>query len=453
MKTKKIPGPLVNTAIKGANDLRSSPLDYIQQMDKDYPGIANWQLLHLNIVHLSDPQLIRAVLQTNQKQYVKNTSYKQLKHILGNGLVTSEGDLWKRQRKLVQPSFHKQSIYNFFNVMLACANEMTEEWKEKIKTNEKIDFSQEMMAITLQIIGKTMLSTDVKAKAGTVGESLTYLLKAVEKRALKAVNLPLWLPTSSHTKFKKERAVLDKIIYSIIDERRRTKEKKHDLLDMLMESRYEDTGEAMPDDLLKDELMTIFLAGHETTASALTWTFYLISQHPEVYKKLKLEVDEIVGDGEITFDHFQKLKYTKACLNESMRLYPPIWMIGRRATEDNMVGEYLIKKNTDILISPYIVHHHPNYWKNPEKFDPERWETDEVKQMDKFTYFPFAAGPRMCIGNNFALFEADIIITKVIQHFSFEYLGAVPPPMDASITLRVKSKTGMPMKVTSLKKQ
>jgi len=196
--------------------------------------------------------------------------------------------------------------------------------------------------------------------------------------------------------------------------------------------------------------MTIFLAGHETTASALTWTFYLISQHPEVYKKLKKEIDEVVGNGEMTFQHFQQLKYTKACLNEGMRLYPPVWMIGRRAIEDNMIGDYLIKKDTDILISPYIVHHHPNYWKNPETFDPDRWETEEVKQMDKFVYFPFAAGPRMCIGNNFALFEADIIITKVIQNFSFDYLGQIPPPMDASITLRVKGWHGMPMRVKEL---
>jgi cytochrome P450 len=447
---KKIPGPKHNAFIKGASEMQKSPLVYMQKMDEAYPGIANWKLLHLNIIHLSDPKLIRAVLQTNQKQYVKNTAYKQLKLILGNGLVTSEGELWRRQRKLIQPSFHKQSVYNFFNTMLASTNEMVNEWKEKLKTKKEIDFSQEMMGITLQIIGKTMLSADVKMEAKNVGNSIAYLLKAIDQRAMKAINLPLWMPLPSHFKFKSERKVLDDIIYKIISERRKTKEKKDDLLDMLMESRYEDTGEAMPDELLKDELMTIFLAGHETTASALTSTFYLISQHPKVYEKLKKEIDEVVGKEEMTFRHFQQLKYTKACLNEAMRLYPPVWMVGRRALEDNMVGDYLIKKDTDILISPYIVHHHPDYWKNPETFDPDRWETEEVKEMDKFTYFPFAAGPRMCIGNNFALFEADIIITKIIQNFSFEYLGQIPPPMDPSITLRVKVGHGMPMRVSVL---
>jgi|ERR1019366_3955585 cytochrome P450 len=445
MKGKKIPGPELNAIFGGAGTMAKNPLMFLSGLDKNYPGIVNWKLLHLNIVHISDPKLVRVVLQTNQKQYVKNSAYKQLKLVLGNGLVTSEGELWKRQRKLIQPSFHKQYIFSLFDKMLGCTNEMIEEWKVKAKKDGIIDFADEMMKITLQIIGKTMLSADVKAEAKSVSVALGYLLKAVDQKAARALNIPLWVPTSSNFKFKRERKILDEIIYKIINDRRKTGPKNGDLLDMLMESRYEDTGEPMPNNLLRDEVMTIFLAGHETTASALAWTFYLISQHPEVYKKLKQEVKEIVGDGEITFQHLQQLKYTKACLNEGMRLYPPVWVIGRRALEDNMVGDYLIKKGTDILISPYIVHRHPDYWTNVDAFDPDRWETEEVKEMDKFAYFPFAAGPRMCIGNNFALFEADIIITKIIQNFDFEYIGEKAPKMDPSVTLRVKG--GMPMKI------
>ncbi len=445
MEGKKIPGPQGNIIFGGAGEMQKNPLNYLMNMDKNYPGIANWQLLHLNIVLLSDPKLIRVVLQTNQKQYIKNSAYKQVELLLGQGLVTSEGELWKRQRKLIQPSFHKQSIFNLFEDMLGCTNETIAEWKEKVKKAENIDFAEEMMKITLQIIGKTMLSTDVKAEAGSVNVSLGYLLKAIDHRATQALNFPLWVPTKNNFKFKKERKVLDEIIYKIINERRKSGSKGHDLLDMLMESKYEDTGEHMPDNLLRDEVMTIFLAGHETTAAALAWTFYLIATHPEVYKKLKQEVKDVVGDGEITFQHLQQLKYSKACLNEAMRLYPPIWIIGRRALEDTMVGDYLIKKDTDILISPFIVHHDAAYWKNPEVFSPERWETEEVKDMDKFAYFPFAAGPRMCIGNNFALLEADIIITKIIQNFDFEYAGTEAPVVEPTLTLRVKN--GMPMKV------
>lgn len=208
METKKIPGPEGNTFFKGAKNMQRSPMEYLQEMDKNYPGIANWKLLHLNVVHITDPKLIRVILQTNQKQYVKNTAYKHLKLILGNGLVTSEGDLWRRQRKLIQPSFHKQSIYNMFNTMLSCTDEMVEEWKVKLKSKNEIDISQEMMAITLQIIGQTMLSKDVKADAKSVAVSLSYLLKAVDQKATRALNIPLWVPIPSNFRFKKEEGCL-----------------------------------------------------------------------------------------------------------------------------------------------------------------------------------------------------------------------------------------------------
>jgi cytochrome P450 len=445
MTGKAIPKPKDSSIFGYGSRMKKNPLKFLADLNESYPGIVQWQVLHLKIVLLTDPQLVRAVLQTNQKQYIKNSAYKQVKLLLGEGLVTSEGKLWKRQRKLIQPSFHKQYINNLFDGMLGCTNEMINEWKVVAENGGRIDFAQEMMKITLQIIGKTMLSADFKTEAKSVAVALTYLLKGVEKKALNGVNLPFWVPTATNIKFKNKRKVLDAIIYKLIEDRRKTGPQKGDLLDMMMESRYEDNGEAMPDNLLRDELMTVFLAGHETTATALTWTFFLIKQHPEVYRKLKQEVQEIVGNGEITFQHIQQLKYTKACLNESMRLFPPVWLIGRRATEDNMVGDYLIKKDTDILISPYIVHRNPDYWKNADVFDPERWETEEVKQIDKFAYFPFAAGPRMCIGNNFALLEADIILAKVIQQFDFNYMGESAPEMAPTLTLRVKN--GMPMHI------
>lgn len=448
MKGKEIQKFKGNTIFSSGNAMRKNPLNFLIEMDKNYPGIVHWKFLHLDVVHLSDPELVRDVLQTNQKYYIKNLMYNQLKLLLGEGLVTSEGKVWKRQRKLIQPSFHKHYINNLFSEMLNCTNEMITDWKAEAQQGGKIDFAFEMNKITLQIIAKTMLSADFKTEAKSVGDSLTYLLKALEKRVLRGINFPIWVPVPANTEFKRKRKVLDALIFKLISDRRKTGRQKGDLLDMMMESRYEDNGEAMPDNLLRDELMTIFLAGHETTATALTWTFYLLTKHPEVYRKLQKEVRDVVGDSELTFQHLQQLKYTKACINESMRVRPPVWVIGRRATEDNMVGEYLIKKDTTVLISPFIVHRHKNYWKNPEVFDPERWETEEVKQMDKFAYFPFAAGPRMCIGNNFALLEAEIILTKIIQQFDFNYVGESEPEMEPTLTLRVKH--GMPMQIRNL---
>lgn len=437
MATKQIPGPKSNLASRAA-ELKKQPLDFMISVIKDYPSIAEIKILHRTLVIIADPKLVREILQTKQKYYSKSSIYEHLKLILGEGLVTSEGEMWKRQRKLIQPSFHKQYINNLFNTMLACTNEMIGEWDEKAESGERFDIAEEMKSVTLQIISKTMLSTDVKTEARPISTSLAYMGGAIKDKTVKLINFPLWVPTPSNMAFKSHRKVLDNIIYKIIAERKKSGNDKGDLLDMLMLSRYEDTGEPMPDNLLRDELMTIFIAGHSTTATALAWTFYLISQHEEVYKKLKKEVDEVIGDGEITFEHLQQLKYSKACFNEGMRIYPPIWLIGRQANEDNQVGDYTIKKGTDVLISPYIVHHNAAYWKNPDTFDPDRWETDEVKEIDKFAYFPFAAGPRMCIGNNFALLEAEIVMAKVIQTFDFEYSNKVPPIMDPSTTLRMK---------------
>src|ERR1019366_3961286 len=394
MEGKKIPGPKNLVFTKGANKFQEQPLKFLSDIAKNFPDIAGIKVLNFNIVLLTDPKYARLILQTNQKQYVKSSVYDKLKLILGDGLVTSEGDLWKRQRKLIQPSFHKQYIYNLMSGMISCTNEMIKEWKVIAQNGGKVDFHEEMMVVTLDIICKTMLSADVKSEAKLIRNSLLYIGNTVNTKTKKFIDLPLWIPTKANIKFKKERHKLDEIIYRIINEKKKNGHVNGDLLDMLMESKYEDTGEAMPPKLLRDEVMTIFLAGHATTANALVWTFYLISQHPEVYQKLKKEVKEIVGDGEITFQHLQQLKYTKACFNESMRLYPPVWVFGRKAIEDNWVGDYLIKKGTNILISPYIVHRLPEYWKNPDKFDPDRWETEEVKALDKFVYFPFAAGPR-----------------------------------------------------------
>ncbi len=448
MAEKKIPGPKNNLVSRGS-EFKKQPLDFMVSIMKEYPSIAEIKILHRTLVFISDPKLVRDILQTNQKHYSKSSIYEHLKLLLGEGLVTSEGEMWKRQRKLIQPSFHKQYINNMFDTMLACTNEMLEEWKVKAEKGESFDIWEETKAVTLQIIGKTMLSTDVKTEARPISTSLAYMGGAIKDKSVKLINFPLWVPTPSNMAFKSHRKVLDEIIYKIIGERKKSGNTKGDLLDMLMESRYEDTGEAMPDKLLRDELMTIFIAGHSTTATALAWTFYLISQNKDVYEKLKKEIDEVVGDSEITFQHLQQLKYTKACFNEGMRLYPPVWLFGRLADRDNKVGDYIIKKGTDVLISPFIVHRNEDYWTDPETFNPDRWETEEVKGMDKFAYFPFAAGPRMCIGNNFALLEADIVIAKIIQRFEFDYVGEASPVIEASTTLRVKD--GIFMKIKSRK--
>lgn len=448
-KYSEIPGPKLNLIIKGSDALQNTPFEYLTELNELYPDIARLKAVHLDIVQITNPDYIRQVLQTDQKNYTKSVQYEQLKLILGEGLVTSEGDMWKKQRKLIQPAFHRQQIASFFDIMVDCTNEMLNEWK--VAPNSTIDLSEHMMKITLQIIGKTMLSKDVKSTSTEVDKALTFIIRAVNKRTMKALNLPMWLPLPKHLEFEKNVKVLDKIIYDIINERKIHGHGNGDLLDMLMQSKYEDTGEPMPDKLLKDEVMTIFLAGHETTANALSWTMYLLSQNPECIKKIRAEVDRVTQGEEITLAHLQQLEYTRACLSEGMRIYPPVWLIARKAIVDTSLGEYEIPAGTNVFITPFLVHMREDLWDKPEEFWPERWFTDEVKKMDKFAYFPFAAGPRMCIGNTFALMESELILAKMIQAFDFEYLSNVAPEKDPTVTLRVKNE--IPMKLTPIKTQ
>lgn len=446
-KYNEIPGPKSNLLFDGNDQLQNHPLEYFSELSEKFPEICRLKVVHLDIVHVNKPEYIRDVLQTHQKSYTKSVQYEQLKLVLGEGLVTSEGEMWRKQRKLIQPAFHKQQIASFFQIMLDCTNEMLEEWHQT--ADGKVDIAEHMMKITLQIIGKTMLSKDVKNTAKDVDTALTFIIKAVNKRTMKAINLPMWLPLPSHLEFGKHIEVLDKIIYDIIKERKANPGKKGDLLDMLMLARYEDTGEPMPDNLLKDEVMTIFLAGHETTANALSWTMYLLSQHPECMRKLREEVDRVTQGEEMTLAHLHQLEYTKACINEGMRIYPPVWLIARKAIENTTIGEFEIPANTNVFITPYLIHMDPKLWDNPEEFRPERWFEEKTKQMDKFAYFPFAAGPRMCIGNNFALMEAELILSKMVQSFEFEYLKDRAPEKDPTVTLRVKDD--VPMKLTPIK--
>lgn len=443
-KYSEIPGPKYNLIISGSDDLQNRPLQYLSELDERFPGIARLKAVHLDIVQVTDPEYIRQILQTDQKNYTKSVQYEQLKLVLGEGLVTSEGELWKKQRKLIQPAFHRQQIASFFDIMVDCTNEMLDEWRAA--PDGKIDLSEHMMKITLQIIGKTMLSKDVKSTSSEVDKALTFIIRAVNKRTMKSLNLPMWLPLPKHQEFEKNIKVLDKIIYDIIEERKVNGHANGDLLDMLMQSKYEDTGEPMPDKLLKDEVMTIFLAGHETTANALSWTMYLLTQNPQCIEKIREEVNRVTQGEEITLAHLQQLEYTRACLSEGMRIYPPVWLIARKAIQNTNLGEYEIPAGTNVFITPFLVHMREDLWVKPQVFNPERWFTDEVKKMDKFAYFPFAAGPRMCIGNNFALMESELILAKMIQAFDFEYLSKVAPEKDPTVTLRVKND--IPMRVT-----
>jgi cytochrome P450 len=388
---------------------------------------------------LRHPDDIRHVLVDNAKNYGKQTKgYAKLRNILGDGLVTSEGEFWKRQRRISNPAFHRERIAHFSKVMVDCTETLLDGWGDKLQSGEPFDVSKEMMRVTLRIIGLTMLSTDVEGRASQVGDALDDVLHVIVKQIFEIVDWPAFVPTPRNLRFARSRAVLDKVLNDVISERRNDTEDKGDLLSMLMSATDPETGGAMSDAQLRDEAMTMFLAGHETTANALTWTLYLLSKHPEAQRRLRDEIAQVCGDRPPTLADLGQLTYTERVIKESMRLLPPIWSVARSAIEDDVIGGYQIPKGSWVFTSPYVTHRDPRFWPNPEGFDPDRFTPELEAARPRCAYFPFASGPRKCIGESFAMMEARLILVAILQRARLSLVAGRPVELDPTITLRPK---------------
>ncbi len=386
----------------------------------------------------SNADIFKYILQTNQKNYKKDIAYQQLRLALGNGLLTSEGAFWKKQRKLSQPAFYKTQLEILYREMVNLTKQFLEELEHYKKEKKRVDMSQLMMGVTADIAMKTLFSSEMKSSKKEVYESMNGVQDYVMKRLRQPFRIPLMYVNGEYRNFKNRKKVFDDNIYSMIEDRRQSGEVHPDLLSMLMNSVDAETGERMSDEQLRDEVITIFAAGHETSANALSWTFYLLSQHPEVVKKLRTEVAEVLGDRTPGFNELRNLKYTKQVLDESMRLYPPAWAIGRECLADDVLLGHPIKKGTATVMSVLGLHRNPKYWKDPEAFDPERFTAERVKERPKFHYLPFGAGPRMCIGNHFAMMEMQLLLSMIIRRFDFVLDESQEVVMDALVTLRPK---------------
>jgi len=395
---------------------------------------------------LRRPEHAKYVLQDACKYFTKQTKgYHSLRFILGNGLVTSEGEFWLRQRRIAQPAFHRQRIAQFGDSMTSITEQMLDRWAREIPPGGTIDVAKEMMALTLRIMGHTLLSTELSQQAGTVASSLVELLQQIIERATQLVSLPVWLPTRKNRRVMRARQQLNRIVYGLIAERRRARDAGSDLLGMLMDARDEETGEAMNDEQLRDEVMTIFLAGHETTSNALSWTFYLLSQHPQIEDKLRAETRAVLGGRAPKIEDLARLPYALMVIQEAMRLYPPVWLLMRRSERPESIDGYRIPVHSFIAISPYMIQRDARNFKSPEEFLPERFTPENAAAIHRFAYFPFGAGPRVCIGNNFALIEAQLILATVVQRFSFTLKPGHPVEPHPTVTLR--SRHGIAMSV------
>jgi cytochrome P450 len=415
--------------------IRRDRMAFLQNLEREYGEVAHFTLGPYPVYLLNNPEHIRDVLVTNNKLFMKGEGLQRAKRLLGEGLLTSEGEFHLRQRRLAQPSFHRQRIAGYAATMVDCATAIGREWRP----DESRDIAREMMRLTLAIAGKTLFGADVEKEADEISQALNVTMQAFNRLTLPFSNLIERLPLPAVRRFQQAKKRLDATIYRMIEERRRTGEDHGDLLSMLIQARDEEgDGKGMTDEQLRDEVMTIFLAGHETTANALTWTWYLLSQNPEVEAKFHAEVDQALEGRIPTAQDYPQLKYTERILAESMRLYPPAWIIGRKALSDYSVNGYPIKAGSIVLMSQYLVHHNPKYYPDPERFDPERWTPEARDSRPKFSYFPFGGGPRLCIGEQFAWMEGVLVLATLAQKWKLRLVPGQSVKMQPLITLRPK---------------
>jgi cytochrome P450 len=424
------PGPDSDSWTGSFGKYSRDPLAFLPDAVRTYGDVVGLRFFTYRIYFLNHPDAIEDVLVNQARKFVKGRVLQKNKRLFGAGLLTSEGEFWLRQRRLSQPAFHRARIATYAEAMVDYAAKLASSWKD----GERRDIHTEMMRLTLQIVGKTLFGIELDREVQEVGHALEALME-LNSNFRRLIMVPAWLPTPTNIKAEMAIRRLDKIIYRIIAERRASRIDNGDLLSMLLRAQ-DDDGSRMTDEQLRDEALTLFLAGHETTAVALSWTWWLLAQHPEVEKKLHAELNSILAGRNPTIEDLPALRYTERIVTESMRLYPPAWGMARLALEDVEVAGYPLEKGWGVSFAQWIVHRDPRWYESPEEFRPERWEGDLAKRIPRYAYFPFGGGSRQCIGNSFAMMETTLVLATIAQRFRFKLVPEHPVVPIASITLR-----------------
>jgi cytochrome P450 len=409
------------------------PLTFFSNLAHQYGDLAYLRMAGEHLFLAGDPAVIRDVLVTHNQNFHKSRGLERIKILLGEGLLTSEDAFHLRQRRLMQPAFHRNRIAAYASTMVTYADRVRRGWIP----GSTIDVAREMSRLTLLIVGKTLFDADVESQARDVGDAMSGLMDSFWTLMLPFGETLQRLPLPHIRRGRKARERLDAIIYGIIRERRANLGDRGDLLSMLLLAQDdEDKGRGMTDRQVRDEAMTIFLAGHETTANALTWTWYLLSQSPEVERRLHAEIDSVLNGLLPTVADIERLPYTTRVITESMRLYPPAWLVGRRAINEYSIGRYHVPARSIIVMSQWIVHRDARQYLDPERFDPDRWTPEFKAALPRFAYFPFGGGPRQCIGESFAWMELVLLVATLAQQWRFALLPGHPVVPQAAVTLR-----------------
>jgi cytochrome P450 len=431
-RPRRPPGPRQHWLSGNLREFSRDRLGALTRWQRQYGDLVWARFGPRSILFLNHPDLVEEVLVAQNRKFIKHYRLRTARRTLGNGLLTSEGEFWRTQRKLAQPAFHRDRIATYADVMVQYTERMLGSWEE----GEIRDVQADMMRLTLEIVARTLFAAEIGSDSAGASAAMETLMHISMKRMGRLIPVPDWIPIPSNLRVEHAARRLDRIILSIIAERRRSGEDRGDLLSMLLHAQDEESGRRMTDQQLRDEAMTLFMAGHETTASTLAWVWYLLANHPESEAMLHSELDQVLGDRPPTIADLTRLEYTGLVVTEALRIYPTVWMVGRENIEPVELGGYTVPTGTTIFMPQWTIHRDSRWFDEPESFRPERWADGLQEQIHRYAYFPFGGGPRICIGNNFALMESSLLLATIARRFRLRLTpDAVVTPLP-SMTLR-----------------
>lgn len=433
---RPIPGPRGLPLLGMMREMISDMLGLFTNTTREYGGIAQFKLLNKSYLLVTDPGYVKYILQDNYKNYVRGRSVETGRVLLGNGLPLIDGDFWLRERRMLQPAFHRERLGKLTDRLTDIIQTHVDHWAEKAQQSQTLDVDDEMMRLTLTMIIKSMFNADIDDKVQPLSRAFNVASKFMLWRSQQMWQLPLSVPLPRHVEYNRALEVLNDTIYPLIADAR--KHPKDDLLGMMLEMRDAESGEGLSDQQARDEVVTIFFAGHETTAATLSWAFYLLSQHPEIEERVRAEINNVLKGRPPVFADLPKLVYLQQVIHEVLRLYPAAYLFAREALVDDVLDGYLIPANTLIFISPFVGHRDPSHWPDPERFDPERFTPEQIASRPRHVYYPFGEGPHVCIGNNFALMEMQLILCMTLQRFRLRLVPGHPIALKPEATLRPK---------------
>jgi cytochrome P450 len=407
------PGPPQHWLFGNLREFGRDRLGSLSRWAREYGDVVWARFGPRSVVFVTHPDLVEEVLVNQNRKFIKHYRLRDATRTLGQGLLISEGEFWRGQRKLAQPAFHRERIAAYGQLMVDLTQRMLGNWAE----GQVRDAQDDMMKVTLEIVAKTLFDAEIGRDSADVSAAMETLMQAFVVRTASLISPPHWLPTPMNIRVEHAVRRLERIILSIIAERRASGEDRGDLLSMLLRAQDEDSGRRMSDSQLRDEVMTLFMAGHETTANTLAWTWFLLARHPEAEAQLHLELEQVLGGRVPSVSDLPRLPYTESVINETLRVYPTVWMLGREAIEPVELGGYPIPVGTTIFMPQWVIHRDSRWFDDPEAFRPERWQGGLMQRIHRYAYFPFGGGPRICIGNNFALMEAALVLATVAQKF------------------------------------